>query len=76
MLKIKFLLTEINVYSDGYKRLNNLELKFFDSAEKRGYDLISYVSSKAFIWRNVEIGKNCFIFEDNTVQPYVKIGKM
>ena len=58
----------------GYKRLNRLRTKFFDSAEEKGYDLISYVSSKAFIWRNVEIGKNCFIFEDNTIQPFVNIG--
>jgi carbonic anhydrase/acetyltransferase-like protein (isoleucine patch superfamily) len=41
---------------------------------QRGYALASYVSSRAFVWRNVEIGEHCFIFEDNTVQPFVRIG--
>ena len=58
----------------GYKELNQLRARIYKDAEKRGYELISYISSKAFVWKNVEIGKNCFIFEDNTVQPYVKIG--
>jgi len=37
-----------------------------------GYRLISYVSSKATVWSSV--GENCFIMEDNTIQPFVKIG--
>jgi UDP-3-O-[3-hydroxymyristoyl] glucosamine N-acyltransferase len=32
------------------------------------------VSSRAFVWRNVEIGEHAFIFEDNTIQPFVKLG--
>ena len=39
-----------------------------------GYTLVSYISSKAFVWHNVEIGDNCFILEDNTLQPFTKIG--
>lgn len=38
----------------------------------KGYNLISYVSSKATCWSPV--GKNCFILEDNTIQPFVQIG--
>jgi UDP-3-O-[3-hydroxymyristoyl] glucosamine N-acyltransferase len=26
------------------------------------------------VWRNAQIGENCFIFEDNTIQPFVKVG--
>lgn len=36
------------------------------------YKLISYVSSKATIFS--KIGKNCFIMENNTIQPYVNFG--
>ena len=36
--------------------------------------ILTTVSSRAFIWRNVKIGENCFIFEDNTIQPFVKVG--
>ena len=31
------------------------------------------ISSKASIFTN-KIGENCFILEDNTIQPYVEIG--
>ena len=41
-------------------------------AKEKGFNLISYVSSKATIWSPV--GENCFIMEDNTIQPFVEIG--
>jgi sugar O-acyltransferase (sialic acid O-acetyltransferase NeuD family) len=57
-----------------YLQLNRLRERFYVRAKEKGYSLVSYVSSRAFVWRNVAIGDNCFIFEDNTVQPFVKIG--
>jgi sugar O-acyltransferase (sialic acid O-acetyltransferase NeuD family) len=39
-----------------------------------GYELVSYVSSKATVWPGLQAGGNCFILEDNTVQPFVRIG--
>ncbi len=58
----------------GYAKLNRLRARFFRQAKEKGYSLVSYVSSRAFVWRNVEIGENCFIFENNVIQPFVKIG--
>jgi len=58
----------------GYTDLNRLRARFFKESKEKGYTLVSYVSSRSFVWRNVEIGENCFIFEDNTIQPFVKIG--
>jgi len=57
-----------------YTQLNRVRTRLYKEAKRKGYSVVSYVSSKAFVWRNVEIGENCFIFEDNTVQPFVKIG--
>lgn len=57
-----------------YTQLNRLRSRLASKAKSKGYVLASYVSSHAFVWRNVELGEHCFIFEDNTVQPYVKIG--
>ncbi len=57
-----------------YTQLNRLRTRLSLRAKEKGYRLASYVSSKAFVWRNVEIGEHCFIFEDNTVQPFVKLG--
>jgi len=58
----------------GYGKLNRLRTRFYGQAKAKGYDLVSYISSKAFVWRNVEVGDNCFIFEHNVIQPFVKIG--
>ena len=57
----------------GYSRVNKLREKKYIEAKDKGYDFISYIHPKANISSNANIGKNCFIFEDNTIQPYVTI---
>lgn len=57
----------------SYAKLNAVrKLKFEQSVEK-GYALASYISSRATILTKEPIGANCFILEDNTVQPFVRI---
>jgi sugar O-acyltransferase (sialic acid O-acetyltransferase NeuD family) len=58
-----------------YTHLNRLRTRLAQMAKCKGFRLASYVSSRAFVWRNVEIGEHCFIFENNTVQPFVCIGE-
>lgn len=58
----------------GSQQLNRLRAKKYSEFKKNGYTLASYISSKAFIWRNVLLGEHVFILEDNTLQPYTKIG--
>lgn len=58
----------------SYKNLNQLRAKKYEEAKQKNYKLISYVSSKAGIVSNVEIGENCLILENQLIQPYVKIG--
>ncbi|MDD4969919.1 MAG: acetyltransferase [Paludibacter sp.] len=53
---------------------NRLRTRLYDICKTQGYRIASYVSSKAFVWHNVEIGENCFILENNTLQPFVKVG--
>jgi sugar O-acyltransferase (sialic acid O-acetyltransferase NeuD family) len=55
-------------------KLNRVRTRLYQVVKSQGYTCISYVSSRAFVWRNVTIGENCFIFENNTLQPFVKIG--
>lgn len=57
-----------------YTQLNRLRTRLMHVAKEKGYHLASYISPRAFVWRNVELGEHCFVFEDNTVQPFVKIG--
>ncbi len=57
-----------------YTKLNRLRTRLIDSAKLMGYEPASYVSSHAFVWPNAQIGEHCFIFENNIIQPFVKIG--
>jgi sugar O-acyltransferase (sialic acid O-acetyltransferase NeuD family) len=58
----------------SYTQLNRVRTRLYKATKEKGYSLASYVSSKAFVWHNAEIGENCFIFENNVVQYKVKIG--
>lgn len=57
-----------------YNSLNRIRRHFYLESKSKGYKLANYISSKAFVWHNVILGDNVFIFEDNTIQPFVKIG--
>jgi len=54
--------------------LNRPRKRLYLHVKGLGYELPSYVSSRAFVWRNVEVGENTFIFENNVLQYRVKIG--
>jgi sugar O-acyltransferase (sialic acid O-acetyltransferase NeuD family) len=58
----------------SFKRMNHLRAEKYAEAKQRGYGLVSYVSSKATTFPGFTCGDNCFIFEDNTIQPFVTIG--
>lgn len=53
--------------------INLARAKVYAAIKAKGYTCISYVSSKATVCHNV-IGENCFILEDNTLQPFTSIG--
>ncbi len=55
-------------------QLNRLRTRLYTEVKAKGYKCATYISSNAFVWRNAKIGDNCFIFEDNTIQPFVEIG--
>jgi sugar O-acyltransferase (sialic acid O-acetyltransferase NeuD family) len=55
------------------KKMNQVREDIYNDIKGKGYSLINYISSKATLFKN-EIGDNCFILEDNTIQPFTKIG--
>ena len=59
-----------NVYTQG----NRLRTRLYRAAKEKGYRPASYISPHAFVWRNVKLGEHCFIFENNVIQPFVKVG--
>ncbi len=57
-----------------YTQLNRVRARLYREARGKGYRLATYISSRAFVWGNVEVGENCFLFENNVVQYRAKIG--
>ncbi len=57
----------------SYAKVNALRAQKCAEARAKGYRLASYVSSKASTWDGFRAGENCFILEDNTIQPFVAI---
>jgi sugar O-acyltransferase (sialic acid O-acetyltransferase NeuD family) len=58
----------------SYAKMNRLRAEKYYQAKGLGYDLVSYVSSRCSLLTDYPVGDNCFILEDNTIQPFVKIG--
>ena len=54
----------------GYAKVNQVRAAIYAKAKARGYSLITYVSSKLVQWGDTKIGDNCFIFENQTIQPF------
>lgn len=74
-LEQRFPASQCEVYAAiVYGKLNRIREEVCMRIKEKGYMLASYISSRAFVWHNVILGEHCFIFEDNTIQPFVKIG--
>src|SRR5262245_9302115 len=58
----------------SYGRMNQDRAEKYYAAKARGYSLVSYVSSRCTYLSDEQPGDNCFILEDNTIQPFVMIG--
>lgn len=58
----------------SYSQLNRIRREKYLAVKKMGYRLASYISSRATVLNDGRIGDNCFIFENNTIQPFVTIG--
>ena len=58
----------------SYAKMNKVREEIYHEAIGQGYTLVSYISSKCTYLSVEKPGDNCFIFEDNTIQPFVKIG--
>ena len=58
----------------SYNKLNQIREEKYNLMKSLGYDLVSYVCSKSVTWSDLNIGDNCFILENQTIQPTVKIG--
>ncbi len=58
----------------SYKGLNSLRKKLYLAAKNKGYTLASFIFPDNRVINNIEIGENCLILENQTLQPFSKIG--
>lgn len=58
----------------SYAKLNAVRAEKVAAARAKGYHLVSYLSSRATVLPDFEPKENCFILEDNTIQPFASIG--
>lgn len=59
----------------SYAQLNALRMEKMKQAEAKGYHLASYLSSRAYVWDRFVVEPNVFILEDNTLQPFCRVGR-
>lgn len=58
----------------GYSNMNITREYLYNEVKKMGYFLPNYISPRCSYLSEELIGDNNFILEDNTIQPFVKIG--
>ena len=58
----------------GYQNLNQLRACKYREAKAKGYELVSYISSRASNMGEVIVGDNCLVLEHTTIQPLSKVG--
>lgn len=75
LMEEKYPPTEYDAFvAIGYRKLNRVRTRLFHGCKNKGYHCATYVSSHAFVWHNVKIGENVFIFENNVLQYEVEVG--
>ena len=67
----------------SYTKLNRVRERLYLETKRKGYPVVSYVSSRAFVWHNVELGENCFIMKTHlmlelfeTLQVFLRSAKI
>ncbi len=57
----------------GYRKTNSVRQAHYEQIKRAGYRCASYISTRATVLTEC-IGENCFILENNVLQPFTVIG--
>lgn len=57
----------------GYSKTNQVRQARYLEAKRKGYTCATYISPKATYYGS-PVGDNCFILENNVIQPFTSIG--
>jgi sugar O-acyltransferase (sialic acid O-acetyltransferase NeuD family) len=55
-------------------RINKTRAEKYQQAKAKGYEFISYISSRAITWPDLVVGENCLIGEGTICRPFLRIG--
>jgi sugar O-acyltransferase (sialic acid O-acetyltransferase NeuD family) len=58
----------------GYRRVNRFRAERYEAAKALGYTLPSFISDRASVWPDLEIGDNCLVMDEAVLNPFVRIG--
>jgi sugar O-acyltransferase (sialic acid O-acetyltransferase NeuD family) len=58
----------------SFDGMNELRIKKYEQARAKGYSFVSYVASNISRLEELQVGQNCFILENQTLNFDVKIG--
>jgi sugar O-acyltransferase (sialic acid O-acetyltransferase NeuD family) len=62
------------IVSVSFQKVNKVREEKYFQAKGKGYDLISYISSKASTWPGQKFGDNCIVLEWSAVGPLAQMG--
>ncbi len=58
----------------GYHGINGVRRARYEDGKRRGYSFVSYISRRASVWPDLQLGENVLIYEHAIVQPFSRIG--
>lgn len=67
--------SEVDVFvAIGYRRMNKVRQQVYEEIKRGGFTCATFIHPQVKLWASSRVGDNVFIFEDNTIQPFVTIG--
>ena len=54
--------------------INKKRAEIYESYKRKGYEMVTYISSKTNHWGEFKVGDNCMILEGAIINPFVQIG--
>jgi sugar O-acyltransferase (sialic acid O-acetyltransferase NeuD family) len=58
----------------GYQLINGVRRSRYEAAKERGYAFVNYISGRASVWPDLQVGENVLIYEHAIIQPFARIG--
>ncbi len=59
----------------GFSAINGLRRAKCEEARSKGYSLASYVSSRAIVWKDLQVRENCIVYDGAVINPFSVLGR-